>query len=142
MVQPAEQPDDLLSRFAIKVTGGLIGQQNSRRGDQRPGDCNTLALAAGQICGPVPGTMGQADFFQLHHRSLPCRGQADAAVIQWQRDIVENGQAGQQIEALEHKAQQAVSGDGALIGSGMRHVATVQYQPPPARLVEQADQVE
>jgi len=69
-----------LRRIAIQVSRWLIGKQYSRPGNQRPSDRNTLALAAGQISGPVQGTMGQADFFQVSLRGLPCRGQADTPV--------------------------------------------------------------
>ena len=44
-----DQPQHLGAGLAVKVAGGLVGQHNSRFGDQGPGDSHTLLLSARKI---------------------------------------------------------------------------------------------
>ena len=52
-VQLVEQREDLVAGAAVEVAGRLVGEQDRRAVDQRPGDGDALLLAAGELVGPV-----------------------------------------------------------------------------------------
>ena len=65
MVRPAalsrsNRPITSCGRVAVQVAGGLVGQQQRGRGDQRPGHGDPLLLAAGELVGQVVDPVGQA----------------------------------------------------------------------------------
>ena len=83
--------------------------------DQGPGDGDALALAAGQFVGLVVGPRFQADGFQLFHGPFRPFPAADTGVDQGQGDIVQGGDAGQEVEVLEDEANVLVADDGQFI---------------------------
>ena len=83
--------------------------------DQSPGDGDALALAAGQFVGLVVGPCFQADGFQLFHGPFCPFLAADAGVDQGQGDVVQGGNAGQEVEVLEDEADVLVADDGQFI---------------------------
>ena len=60
-VQVEQQLADGLGGVAVEVAGRLVGQQQDRLVDQRPGDGHALPLAAGQLGRAVVEPAGQAD---------------------------------------------------------------------------------
>ena len=46
----------------IQGRGGLVHQQHRRRADQGASDVDALAHAPGELMGPPPGGVGQAEF--------------------------------------------------------------------------------
>ena len=78
IVRPAalsrsKTPSTSAVELAVQVAGRLVGQQQRRRGDQRPGHRDPLLLAAGELVRLVAGPVGQADQVQ--------RGQGPAAPL-------------------------------------------------------------
>ena len=59
-VQLREERHDLLAGLGVEVAGGLVGQQDRGRIDQRPGNGHALALAAGEFVGLVQHAIEQA----------------------------------------------------------------------------------
>ena len=59
-VQRGKDGDYLFAGTAVQVAGRLIGQEQRRVFHQRPGDGDTLLLAAGQLDGAVVHPVGQA----------------------------------------------------------------------------------
>ena len=49
----AEDPHDLLRCRRVEIARRLVGEQDRRPIDERAGDGDALALAAGQLVGPV-----------------------------------------------------------------------------------------
>ena len=60
-VQLVEQRQRVLGGDRVEVAGRLVGQDQRRVGDQRPGDRDPLLLTAGQLTGPVLDPVGQPD---------------------------------------------------------------------------------
>ena len=54
-MQFVDQCQDRLPGDAVEIAGGLVGQDDGRSPDQRPGDGYPLALATRQLGGPRPG---------------------------------------------------------------------------------------
>src|SRR5438094_10019407 len=62
--QSAKQLDDFLARVRIEIAGRLIGQNQIRLVDERPGDGHTLLFAAGKLVRPVVHALAQTDAFE------------------------------------------------------------------------------
>ena len=74
--QLVEQLQDRLARLAVEVPGGLVGQQDERVVDQRPGDAHALLLPAGQLHGAVVerGRLRPDPLGQLHRAAAALGG--------------------------------------------------------------------
>ena len=59
-VELLEQAHHLVAGGTVEVAGGLVGQEQRRLHDGGARDRHALALAAGQLVGPVLGAVGQA----------------------------------------------------------------------------------
>ena len=70
-----EQRQHLGGGGAVEVAGRLVGQEQRRLGDQRPGHRDPLLLAAGELVGLVVGPVGEAD----RRRARPAPGRAARA---------------------------------------------------------------
>ena len=64
-MQPGDQFENGLGGPAIQVTGGLIGQQELRLGDERTGQSHTLLLAAGKLSRTVMPATLKSNTFEL-----------------------------------------------------------------------------
>ena len=71
-VQLVEQRQGVLGGDRIEVAGRLVGQDQRRVGDQRPGDRDPLLLTAGQLTRPVTDPIGQPDPVERLHAPAAC----------------------------------------------------------------------
>ena len=55
--------DDNLSRLAVQVAGGLIGQKTQRGAADCSGDSDTLTFAAGQLARQMIGAISKSHCF-------------------------------------------------------------------------------
>ena len=62
-MQAAEELHNLFAALGVQIAGGLIGQDQLRLDDQRPGDCRPLHLAARKLRRPVFDPVAQAHLF-------------------------------------------------------------------------------
>ena len=56
-----EQVDDLVLALAVEVAGRLVGQEQAGVVGERSRDGDALALADGELAGPVAAPVGEAD---------------------------------------------------------------------------------
>jgi hypothetical protein len=63
-VELAHQVEHCVGCVAIKVAGGLVGEDACGLCDQRAGDGDALALAAGELAGTMFEAMAEADFVE------------------------------------------------------------------------------
>src|SRR5829696_2720852 len=63
-VDALEQQHDVLAGVGVEVSGGLVGEQDQRPVDERPGDRHPLLLTAGQLARQPAGLAVQADQLQ------------------------------------------------------------------------------
>src|SRR5580704_13719479 len=102
-IQGPYGPDDLQRGLRIKISGGLIGQNDGRIVDQRARNGHALLLPTGELVRLVTLAMRQAQ--QLQHLASPFRAAGNLRCVeQRQLDILEGAGAWQQIERLEDEA--------------------------------------
>ena len=93
-VQLAQQREDLRARLRVEVAGRLVGEDDRRPADERAGDRDALALAAGEL-----RSGGGASRCRARRGRAPpaprraARRQATPRVEQPVRDVVERGHA-------------------------------------------------
>src|SRR5262245_54351513 len=81
LVELAQHLHDLVAGVRVEIAGRLVGEDDVRVVDQRPGDRNALLLAAGELHRPVVEPVAQAN--QLGELDAALRGflaQANALV--------------------------------------------------------------
>ena len=84
-----EQRHDFRAGLGIEIAGRLVGQQDGRLVDQRAGDGDALALAAGKFVGLVMNAVGQADLRQRLQRHLAPFLGGHAGINQRQLDVAQ-----------------------------------------------------
>ena len=106
LIEFLEQGENLLARVRIEVARRLVGEQNGRVVDQRPGDGHTLLLAAGKLGGLMVQPIGQTQPTEHLARTLACFPFGDVGrVRQRHGHVVQGAGAGQQVEVLEHETE-------------------------------------
>ena len=104
-VEAKQQIDDRLPGRRIETARGFIGQQQGRLGNVGSRERDTLLLAARQGAWVMMQTRREADFFEQLARTRS--GVALADEFERQHHVFDCRQIGQQLKALEHKADLA-----------------------------------
>jgi hypothetical protein len=138
----AQQPHDLLGGLGVELTGGLVGEQQLGPAGQRPRDRDALLLAAGQLGGPLPCVLAQADDVQHQLDPLVANARRRAGDTQRNLDVLGGGEHRDQAERLEDErhgvapqAHPRAFGHGGDVLPADPHAAAV-------RRVQPADDVE
>src|SRR5439155_23990416 len=99
-VDPVEQPHDLDAGVRVEVAGRLVGEQDQRPVDERPGHRDALLLATGQLVRVPVLLAAETDQLEdLRHDPAGHRlGLADD--LQGEGHVLERGAVGQQPEVL------------------------------------------
>lgn len=92
--------DDFLVGF-VEVTGGLVGEDDSRLIDEGTGDGYALLLTAGKICGEMREAIGEPDALEGGFGLLFV---SDAVEVLREHDIFEGGEIRDEVELLEDEA--------------------------------------
>ena len=120
--------------------GRLVRQQDRGIVDQRAGDGDALTLAAGKLRRDMAGAIGETDGGEHLGRPGATFGDGRAGIDQRQRDIVERGHSGQQIE-VGHEADLAHARFGKLVRIQMGYVPPVANVMAGRRRIQAAQQV-
>ena len=95
----------LAHHFGVKGGGGLVEEHDLRIHGQRPDDGDTLLLTTGEHVGILVGLIGQTDTLQQGARlGFRLGGGLFLQRYRRQRDVLEHGLVGKQVEMLEHHA--------------------------------------
>ena len=130
---------------AVEVAGRLVGQHDRRLADERAGDRHALALAAGELAGPVPQPVAEARPARApppprRRRSRERRRRGRAARRRRCRRAVS---AVEQVELLEHEADRPGPQRRQLaVGQRRRRRAPASADRARRRPVERADHVQ
>ena len=104
----------------IQIAGRLIGQNQQRVVDERAGDRGALLFAARDLGGVFVPDGGDAEYVAQAVRVIFHAARVFTRDDAGQQDVFAHGQAVEQQEVLEHKAQLAVAhlGERVLIQPG------------------------
>ena len=103
LLEAAEDRVDLVAGLGVELAGRLVGQDQDRLLDQRPGDRHPLLLAAGELIGAVIEAIAQADLGQQLDGPLPLLGR-HAPGQERDQHVLERRQVADQVERLEDEA--------------------------------------
>ena len=103
----ADQPQHLLDLNEVQVCGGLVGQDQRRVESDRAGDGDALLLSAAEVAGAVPHPVLQTDPLQQFLGALARLPAVHACRVHRHHHVLDRGQAGQQVERLEHDPDRA-----------------------------------
>ena len=98
---------ELRDPFAIEVRGRLVGDDDLRVVDQRPGNGDALHLAARQMFDGEQGAILQAERIQQLIAPALQSAVRNAGRIGRQHHVLEGGEAADQIESLKDETEQA-----------------------------------
>ena len=99
--------DQLHHRLAVRRVERprrLVGKEQTAFADHGPGDRDSLALAAGELIGIMPGPVGEPEPLERRHAGRVRPPRRKAVELEGQRHVLERGEAGQEIEVLEDVA--------------------------------------
>ena len=135
LVQPLEEPHDLLAGRRVEVAGGLVGEQDRRAASPargrwpRAGAGRPRARSACGSCASPRSTISRARLRAAARRS----SLGTPGVDERQLDVVERGRPRQQVEGLEDEADLAVAHRGQLVVVHLRDDLAAQHVGAPAR---------
>ncbi len=108
-VERLEDAHDLVAHLRVEVAGRLVGEQDPRPADDRPGDGDALLLAARELRREVVHPRAEADAIERRLGQLPPLGVRHAPVEQRNLHVVEHAQVADQVEDLEDEADLLVA---------------------------------
>ena len=138
----AQQFDDPARVLGIEGSGRLVGEDDRRRGDQRPRDRSALLLTAGEGIGTVVGAVPHADGLEGGAGGRVTAGLGDAVEHQRQADILDERQFGKQVVALEDEADPAPPDQRQVIVAEGRQVDSLEEHLPGGRPGDATEKVE
>src|SRR4026207_637731 len=141
LVELLEQVDDILRRAAVEGTGRLVGKYDLRIVGKRPGYGDALLLPAGEFRRLVFLAVIETDFCQALLRLLARQLMTAAGVEKRQGNVVQRTRAGEQIEALENKADCLVAILRACIGGEPRKLAASNLERAAGGRIERTDKI-
>ena len=105
----AERSEDPVDLHVVEVGGGLVGEEQRRVVDERPGDGHPLLLPAGQVTGPMRSAVGQAEPVEELVGPVPAAPAAHAGDQERRLDVLARREARDEVEGLEHDADGAAA---------------------------------
>ena len=140
--QGGEQLEDARHVLHVEVAGGLVGEDEGGRADDGPGDGHALALAARELRGSVVKPVRHPHALQGDPGGGGVGfGVGVFAVQQRQRDILQDGEARQQVEGLEDEADAVGAVPRPPIGPEARDLLALEDDAAFRRRVHEAEDV-
>jgi hypothetical protein len=142
IVEPAQQLHHLAARVGVEGARRLVGQQQRRPIDDRPGEGHALLLAAGELSGLVMPAFVEPDSGQGFAGASASLGRFHAGIDQGKLDVLLGGVARQQMGVLEDEADFVSPQQGPFVRRHGRAVALAEQAMPARRQVQQAEEAE
>src|SRR6185436_19305407 len=108
----------------------------------RTGDGNPLLLAAGKLAGTVMKPVAQADHLRQTRAILLERAHVLALVDQWDLDVLDDGELGDEIVGLENETDLSSARFGQFVIRHPRHIGAAQEVVSGGRAIETPEQIE
>ncbi len=110
LIQLFEDIEDLSGVVGIEVSGGFVGEEDGRGGDDRPSDTDALLFSAGEFFGEAGGFVLESDHFEGGGEATIDFGSAVALCPKDEGDIFGDGATGEKFVVLEDDAEGATKG--------------------------------
>ncbi len=123
----------LLAQLQVEGAERLVEQQHPGAVDDRAGERDALALAAGELSRPAVAVAGKADHLECLVASPGALGPGDARDPQPVCDVLADGHVWEQGVVLKDRV------DRPVVGRHAAHVLPGQLDRSPARLLEAGD---
>lgn len=107
---------DDVARFGIEVAGRFVGKNDRRVVDEGAGNGDALRLAAGQLPGHIVFALAEMERFEYLAGHFEPLGTVDAFVGERERDVFDDIEAVDEVEALEYDAD-LLAADPGMTGS-------------------------
>src|SRR5262249_15007624 len=130
----------LLAGGRVEIARGLVGQEQRRPPRDGAGHGYALLLAARELDGVVVRALREPDVGQEGAR--PLESVLLAAELEWNRDVLEGGQRGNQVEGLEDVADGVAAEARERILAEPGQLDSVHHDAPGRGPVEARDQAE
>ena len=141
VVQRVENIHDLVARSRVQRAGRLVRQQQLWAAHDGTRNGDALALTAGELVRAEIQPLTEAHHLQRLNGALAALLLVHTGVQQRQGDIIHSRELRQQIEALEHKAEQAVADLRQLVFVGLGDILARQQVFAARRYVKAADEI-
>ncbi len=142
VMERVEEVEDRRRGHAVEIAGGLVGQQQARPGDQRPGDRHPLTLTARERRRRKGDPVAEANAFQRDSRPVAALPPRHPGIDHGQRHVLQHRSVGQQVERLEHEPDLAAPPGGPFRFTHPGRVGPVEEVGAGRGLVQEAEQVE
>jgi len=140
-VELVEQGEHVCGAPGVQRAGGLVGEQQHRFADDRPGQGHALLLAAGELVRQVVDAIGEPDPVQGGERAPPAFPRLHPGVGERQLDVGQRRRARDQLERLEDEPDLAVAHHRQLVLVEAAGVHPVEQVATAGGGVEAADDV-
>ena len=129
--------ENFVDHLRVQRGGGLVKEHDFRFHAERSGNGDALLLSSRELCRVLVRLFGNVDPLEIFPG--PCLGIGTRYLSHTDgsdREVLENGQMGKQVELLEHHAD--FHPDGADVRGLVRQLAPVDEQPSGPRMLLQA----
>jgi len=138
LVEGKQQITHSITSVIVKITRGLIGQQQLGAMHQCACNGHTLPLPTRQLGWTMAHAVGQTNAEQ--HVGYSLFGVVDSCHLQGQGHIVYSAQAGQQVKALEHDAHAVAPQVDQSIGIQLTKITAIHPHSARRRLLKPRQQ--
>ena len=101
------------SGVRIEIAGWLVGEKNAGAVNEGAGERNALLFPAAELHGKMIKPVAEADFFE----ELPAECAVGTSGTEFERDedVLQCGEGREQLEILEHEADEVIAEPGASV---------------------------
>ena len=140
-VEVVEDLHDFAAGGGVEVAGGLVGEEDVGLADEGAGDGDALELAAGELLGVVSEPSAESEALGVVAGEPSPFGLGDAAVDEWEGDVVDDVEVVEEVEGLEDEADVFVAEEGESAVAAVGHALAVDFHDAAGGDVEESEQV-
>ncbi len=138
-VDVLEKIHDGITIFRVKISGGLISEENHGIANERACHRDALLLPTGKLCRIMLGTMSHLDAFEGVLDFFLALGGGHAAIGERKFDVFVDGEIADEVEGLENEPDFAIANAGAVAELEAGDGLTVEGVVPFRRRIEKAE---
>ena len=137
-----EQVEDDASGGGVEVASGFVGEDEVGAVDDGAGERDALLLAAGEFIRVAVGLVGNAQCARSRSISGATLAGEGAVEHERDRDIIEDAQAGEEVERLKDEAEAAAAEEGEIAIGHAGKIAAADGDRAGGGAINGAEQIE